>query len=693
MTPMVSPPRAPIRKHSNFYHNQEFIDDYFWLRDIKDPQVLEYISQENSYAEAVLGPVRPFQDELYAEMKSRTREDDQTVPEQVGQFFYYERSERDREYEIYCRKKDSLDAPEEIYLNLNDRSESYLDLGDLDISPDHSLLAYSLDFKGDEIYTIFIKNLATGEEKSFSGDRLAGSVAFANDNKGLFFDAINNVSIPTKVLFAPDIVNSDDSFLLFDEPDNTKAIYFYRTKDKKYLMVSSSDKDTSEIHFLDLNQPITPTSLKLFRQRQKNVIYQVYHQHDFFYILTNESHTINFKIMRVKDELFDEVSSWEVFLPHSDQIQLSSLEMYDSFIVVHIRKSGIENMMVYDTRSFQWHDIDFLPEVDHTINYHDAPANNEFFTNLLRFNYSSLITPTTTYDYNMKDHSFAIRKVDEISNYSSNNFSSARLLVKADDGVDIPVSLLYRGDLNLHDNNPLLLYAYGAYGISTEPGFAPYALSLVERGFIYAIAHVRGGGEFGRFWYEQGKYEHKMNTFTDFLTCVHFLIDNHFTSPDKLAIRGASAGGLLLGAVINLAPNLIRSAVMNVPFLDVVNTMMDPSIPLTTLEFFEYGNPIDSRSVFDSLLRFSPYDNLKNLQSGQYPHLLILTSLYDSRVAYWEPLKYTAKLRSLKHDSTFLALLTNLQAGHGGSSGIYQYLKELSLEYAFILYTITELRL
>ena len=687
---MVFPPKAPIKKHVNHYHTIEYIDNYHWIRNIDDPEVMDYIKQENSFADEVLKPLKPFQDQLYAEMKSRTKEDDQSVPEKVDNYYYYERTEKDKEYEIYCRKIDSIDAQEKIYLNLNERTEKYIDLGDSDISADHSYLAYSLDFKGDEVYTIFIKNLQTEEEKEFKKENLAGSVGFANDNKGLFFDVLNEVSIPTKVYFAPNVFKSDESFLLFDEPDNTKAIYFYRTKNKKFFMISSNDKDSSEIHFLGLTKAISPESLKLFRKRKQNVLYQVYSNQEYFYILTNENGCKNFKIMRVKEEAFENDNAWEEFLPHNDSMQISHLEMYESFIVVHVRKNGFKNLMIYSLTSDKWHNLDFLPEKIHTINYHEAPDNNEFFTTILRFNYSSMVTPNTVYDYNMETKTYEIKKVQEIANYLSSDYSSTQLYVKAADGVEIPISLVYRKDLNLQNNNPLLLYGYGCYGIPTEPGFSPYALSLVEKDFIYAIAHVRGGGEFGRSWYEQGKYELKMNTFTDFIACMKFLINNNYTSNSKLAIRGGSAGGLLLGAVINMAPEIFSTAVMSVPFVDVVNTMMDPSIPLTTLEFFEFGNPIESKKFFEILASYSPYDNLKTLDSGKYPNILIITSLYDSRVAYWEPVKYTAKLRTLKQDSNLLVLKTNLEAGHGGSSGKYEYLKELSLEYAFIYYTLTQ---
>ncbi len=685
---MALPPKAPIENYVNTYHGREYVDNYNWIRNINDPRVMEYIKQENAYSDEILRDIKPIQDLLYSEMKTRTKEDDQSVPEKIGDYYYYERTEKDKEYSIYCRKYGLLENSEEIYLNLNERTESYIDMADIDISPNHSLAAYSLDFIGDENYTLFIKDLNSKEEKTFVKENLGGFLCFSNDNKGLFFDVLNDVSVPAKVHFANDIFHSDESIELFNELDNTKSVSFYRSKDKKYFFITSDDKVSSEVYFINLEKTIATNSVKLFKKREENVIYQVYHNHGFFYILTNENNSKNFKIMRVEDEFYDQSSTWEEFLPHSDTRQISYLEMYDGFIVVHIRSNGIKNISVYDLMTESWHDINVFPEELHTINYIETPDNNEYFTKILRFNYSSLVTPSTVYDYDMAERSFEIKKVDVISNYSKDDYISKRLLVQSWDDVSIPISLFYKKEISEKKNNPLVLYGYGCYGIPSEPGFTPYILSLVERGFIYAIAHVRGGGEFGRSWYEQGKYENKINSFKDFISCIKFLIDNEYTNANKLAIRGGSAGGLLIGGVVNMVPDLINTAVMSVPFVDVVNTMMDPSIPLTTLEFLEFGNPIESKDIFEIISSYSPYDNLNKLQDKKIPNILVLTGINDSRVAYWEPVKYIAKLRSFKKDSNYLILKTNLQAGHGGASGRYEYLKELSLEYAFIQYNL-----
>ena len=362
--------------------------------------------------------------------------------------------------------------------------------------------------------------------------------------------------------------------------------------------------------------------------------------------------------------------------------------MFENFIVVHVRIDGIRNIIFYDIKNNNWHEIENLPEKLHTINSHEAPDNNEYYTTKLRFNYSSMVTPMTVYDYDMENNQLETLKVQEVKNYTKDDYLSKRIFVTAKDGTRIPVSLFFKKSLNLDGKNPLILYGYGAYGLSIEPGFLPYALSLVERGFIYAIAHVRGGGEYGRSWYEAGKYDKKMNTFTDFISCLRYLIDHNYTSSDKVAIRGGSAGGLLVGAVVNMAPELIKTAVLSAPFVDVLNTMNDATIPLTTLEFYEYGNPIDSYKIFERILEFSPYDNLKKLEKCSYPNILVLTSLNDSRVPYWEPVKYVAKLRSVKQDNNLLVLKTTLDTGHSGASGKYEYLKELSLEYTFILTTL-----
>jgi oligopeptidase B len=680
---MVTPPKAPIQKHSNFYHGQEYIDNYHWIRNITDPRVLDYIKEENDYADQKISEFQDLHNEIYQEIKSRTKETDQSVPEKVDNYYYYERTEKDREYEIYCRKKESLDNPEEIYLNLNLRSEEFIDLGDFDISPDHKFLAYTLDFTGNENYTLFIKNLQTNLEQKFIIERLGGSVCWAKNNSGLFYDVLNEVNIPARVYYAPDVVNSSEKYLLFEEPDLTKEVYFYKTKDKKYFMVSSDTKDSSEIYFLNQNDVnITSKSLKLFKNRKEGVIYQIYHNHDYFYILTNDQGCENFKILRIKEEHY-ESNNWEVFLDYDTKIVISHMEMFEKYIVVHLRKKGLREIAIYNILSNYWYEID-QPDLLHTINYHETPNNDDYHTEILRFSYSSLVTPNTIIDYNMLQKTSEIMKIDEISNYNKNDFICERLYAYAKDGERIPISVFYKKELSKNGNNPLLLYSYGSYGTSTEPGFSSSIISLVERGVVYALAHVRGGGEFGRNYYLQGKYQNKINTFTDFIACLEYLIKIGFTNQTKIAIRGSSAGGLLIGTVINMAPELIHTAVMSVPFVDVVNTMMDATIPLTTLEFFEFGNPIESKAIFDYMRSYSPYDNLKN---GKYPNMLVLTNINDTRVAYWEPVKYTAKLRSL--NDNLLILKTNLKAGHGGSSGKYEYLKELSLEYAFILHTIT----
>ena len=682
---MASFPKAPKEKHFYSYHGEKIEDEYYWIRDLEDPRVMEYIRQENNYSAVILKPLENLQEELFVEIKSRTKENDQTVPEKIDNFYYYERTEKDKEYEIYCRKKDDLSNLEEIYLNLNERSEDYIDLGDLDISSDHNKLAYTLDFKGDETFTIFLKDLRTSSEKIFSKEKLGGNVLWTNDGAGLFYDVLNDLNVPYRIEFSSDIVNITESINIFEEPDTTRIVYFYRSKDKKYVFISSESKDSSEIYFINLEKTISNESVTLICKRRENVIYHVEHNTDYFYILTNDNNCENFQILRVREENFNKKDAWEIFLPHSDNKQLESIEMFQKFLVVHIRLDGIQNLMYYDFEKSSWNIIDNLPETQHTLNYHDQPGNYDFFSPVVRFTYSSLITPSTVIDFNMNTKTYTILKIDEIVKYAKTDYITKRVFANAKDGTKVPISIVHKKGIVLDGSNPCLVYGYGCYGMSSEPGFLPSIISLLDRGFIYAISHVRGGGEYGRNWYLAGKYENKSNSFTDFVSCLNYLIEKKYSNESKIAVRGGSAGGLLVGAVLNMTQH-IHTAVMDVPFLDALNTMMDPSIPLTTLEYYEYGDPSQNKKYYNSIKSFSPYDNLI---PKKYPNILILTNIHDTRVPYWEPIKYVAKLRTIQAASeNLLALKTNLQAGHGGVSGKYRYLKELSLEYAFIIFTI-----
>lgn len=672
----LDPPIAKVIPHVIEIHGEKLIDNYFWLRNRDDKEVIEYLESENRYTDATMENTKELQEKLYKEMLGRIKETDKSAEVKIDDYYYYSRTEEGKQYAIHCRKKGSMDAEEEILIDENVLAEGleYFNIGVFEVSPDHRFLAYSVDTDGSEIYTLYIKDLTTGELLKDVITNTFCSLEWANDNKTIFYDILDETKRPYKIY--RHILGTDikDDTLVYYEKDEAFYAGVSKTKSKDYLLFISESKTTSEVSYLKADEPLG--EIKIIHPRQHEMEYYVDHHGDYFFILTNDS-AKNFKLMKTPISNPTK-ENWEEVIPHRDTVRLEHIEAFSDHIVVFERENGLKNIRILNMKTNETHYVNF-PEPVYNFWQGDNP---EYNTNLFRFEYTSLITPRSVFDYNMDNKILDLKKQDEIpSGYDASQYQSERIFAKAEDGTLIPISLVYKKGLAKDGNNPLYLYGYGSYGASMDPNFSANRLSLLARGFIYAIAHIRGGEEMGRYWYEQGKLLNKKNTFTDFISCAEHLIAEKYTSSKKLVISGASAGGLLMGAVTNMRPDLFNTVIAKVPFVDVINTMLDPSIPLTIIEYEEWGNP-DDKEYFDYIKSYSPYDNVS---AKDYPNILITASLNDPRVQYWEPAKWTAKLRALKTDNNILLFKTNMGAGHGGASGRYDYLKEIAFEYAFIL--------
>lgn len=608
-------------------------------------------------------------------MVGRIKETDDSVPVKWGDYFYYYRTEKDKQYKIYCRKKGTLDAAEEILLDANKLAagKNYFSLGVYRISPDHNLLAYSVDFDGSEKYTLYVKDLHTGNDLSEAIPDTYYGLEWANDNVTLFYNTIDAASRPYR-LFRHELGTShDQDELIYEEQDERYFLEISKSRSGKFLFMNIGSKVTTEVRFLEADQPTGV--FKMFQPRKENVEYFVEHHEDVFFITTNER-AVNFKLMKTSIRTTGK-NNWQEVIPHRNDVLIEGLDAFKNFLVVYEREKGLNGICVRDLMKNTEHRIDF-PEPVYSVS---PNGNPEYDTPILRFTYTSMVIPPSTYDYDMLSKERELKKQEEIIGYDSSNYSSERFFAKAQDGAEIPVSVVYKKGIIKNGNNPLLLYGYGSYGITVEPGFSSTRLSLLDRGFIFAIAHIRGGQELGRTWYEDGKFLKKKNTFTDFIDCAECLIREQYTSSSKMAIMGASAGGLLMGAVVNMRPDLFKAVVAKVPFVDVVNTMLDASLPLTVTEYEEWGDP-NQQAYYEYIQSYAPYENV---EAKDYPNMLVTAGLNDPRVSYWEPAKWVAKLRSLKTNQNMLLLKTNMGAGHGGASGRYDYLKEIAFDYAFIL--------
>lgn len=670
-------PVAPIKPYFDKKHNIEQADPYYWLRERDEEEVLAYLKAENDYADACTAHTKAFQDELYTEMVSRIKETDLSVPHIHGDYFYYNRMEKGKNYSIFCRKKGSLEAEEEILIDGNALAEgkAFFSLGGVELSDDHRFIAYSVDYNGSETYSIYIKDLHTGQTLQNEIPNTAGSLAWANDNQTLFYNVLDDAHRPYQI-YRHHIKEEGPDTLIFEEADEAFFVYPFKMKDSSYLGIYLNSKITNEVHLLDANTPTE--AFWCFRPRQKGIEYSVQHHEGYFYIRTNEN-ALNFKFMRCADTAqTTDSSQWETFLAHDPEVMWKSMQTFEKHLVLSGRKEGFNALCVVDVSNNTKHFIRF-PEPVYDVSLNENP---EYHTTTLRFTYSSLISPRAVYDYDMHTKAQTLCKEYEVvGGYDKTQYHSERAYAQAPDGTAIPVSIVYKKDTPLDGSAPCLLYGYGSYGISSDPYFSTIRLSLLNRGFVCAIAHIRGGGEMGRAWYEAGKFLNKKNTFTDFIAAAEMLIQKQYTSSDHLAIRGGSAGGLLVGAVINMRPDLFKVANAAVPFVDVMNTMLDPTIPLTVIEYDEWGNPNES-AFYEYMRSYSPYDNVK---AQAYPHIIITAGLNDPRVQYWEPAKWTAKLRTLKTDNHTLILKTNMGAGHGGASGRYEAIKEIAFEYTFIM--------
>ncbi|HAF30457.1 MAG TPA: oligopeptidase B [Bacteroidales bacterium] len=657
-------------------HGQTRVDNYFWLNERENPEVIKYLEDENDYTKSVLKPTEGLQEKLFEEMKSRIKEKDESVPYEKNDYFYYTRYEEGKEYPIYCRKKGSLDSEEEIMLNVNEMADGYeyYHINGLSISPDNKLLAYGVDTISRRMYTIHVKNLETGEIYIDELPVTTGSVAWANDNKTFFYTKKNPETLRSIKIFKH-VLNDDysDDKEIYHETDETFGTSIWKTKSEKYLIISSYSTMAEEYRFLDADNP--NGDFKIIQERERGLEYSISHFGDYFYIKTNLD-AKNFRLMRTPVNNTSK-ENWEEAIPHREDVFLQDFEIFRKYLVVEERMNGLMQMRIINWNDNSEHSLDFGEETYSAY----ISMNPNFDSEYLRYGYTSLTTPSSTIDYNMTTHEKIVRKEQEVlGDFDKKNYKAKRIFATADDGTKIPMSIVYRKGIKLDGNNPALIYAYGSYGITNDPYFSTVRLSLLDRGFVYAIAHVRGGQYLGRQWYEDGKLLKKINTFTDFNSCAKHLIDQGYTSNEKLFAMGGSAGGLLMGAIVNLKPELYKGIVAQVPFVDVITTMLDESIPLTTGEFDEWGNPKDS-IYYEYMLSYSPYDQVKE---HDYPAMLVTTGLHDSQVQYWEPAKWVAKLRDMKTDNNVLLLYTNMDTGHGGASGRFEALKQYAMEYAFI---------
>jgi len=676
---LTAPPKAPKIPKELTVHGHTRIDDYFWLNDRENKDVISYLEQENAYTGKMLGHTKDFQDQLFKEMVGRIKQTDLSVPYRLRGYYYYARFEEGKEYPIFCRKAGSLEAAEEVMLNVNDmaRGHDYYDVTGLTISPDNKLLAYGVDEVSRRKYTLYIKNLETGEIFAETVPNTDGSYVWANDNKTLFYDVKDEVTLRSYKIRKHTLGTfADKDSDVYEEKDETFGCSVYKSKSEQYIFIGSFSTLTSEIRYIRADDP--SAAFSVIQPRERDVLYDADHYGDHFYMNTNADGAKNFRLVKAPVTKPSR-ENWVDVIPHRTDVFLESYEIFKDFLVLNERSHGLTQIHVIRWDGTKDYVIDF-GEPTYTVS---SSVNKEFDTPVLRYTYASLVTPSSVFDFNMNTRERVLLKQQEVlGGYDPTLYESQRLYATASDGTLIPISIVYRKDKFMQNQtSPLLLYGYGSYGNSMDPYFSSIRLSLLDRGFVYAIAHIRGGQEMGRYWYEDGKLLKKKNTFTDFITCAEYLIEKKYASPQKLYAMGGSAGGLLMGAVVNMRPELFRGVVAQVPFVDVITTMLDESIPLTTGEFDEWGNPKD-KLFYDYILSYSPYDNVER---KSYPNMLVTTGLHDSQVQYWEPAKWVAKLRDMKTDNNKLLLWCEMQAGHGGKSGRFERLKEIALEYAFIL--------
>ncbi|MCD0469142.1 S9 family peptidase [Flavobacterium sp. JAS] len=660
-------------------HKEARIDNYFWLNDRENPEVIDYLNQENAYYKNMTTHTKTLQENLYEEMKGRIKEDDSSVPYFYNGYFYITRFETGKDYPIFARKKGSLSAEEEILFNCNELSvgHAYFKLGGLSISPDNKFASFGVDIVGRRIYTIQFKNLETGEILSDKIENATGGSVWANDNKTVFYTKQDEVTLRADKIFRHKLnTDSATDVLVFNETDDTFNVSISKEKSRKYIVIGSGSTLTTEYRILNSDNP--DGEFEVFQTRVRGLEYSISHFEDSFYILTNKDKATNFKLMKTPENKTGK-RNWVDLIPHREDVLLEDIEIFKNYLVVEERSNGLNHIRV-----MPWNDEPdyYLPFGSETYSAFTT-TNIDFDTDVLRYSYQSLATPSSVIDFNMTTKTKEILKEQQVlgGKFDKENYIEERVWATARDGVKVPISMIYRKGLNKDGKNPLLLYAYGSYGITMDTYFSSTRLSLLDRGFVYAIAHIRGGEDLGRQWYEDGKLLKKKNTFTDFVDCSKFVINEKYTSSKHLYAEGGSAGGLLMGVIVNEAPELYNGVIAQVPFVDVITTMLDDSIPLTTGEYDEWGNP-NNKKYYDYMLSYSPYDNVK---AQNYPNMYVSTGLHDSQVQYWEPAKWVAKLRNVKTNNNLLFLDTNMDAGHGGASGRFEALKDLAKEFSFLL--------
>ena len=674
-TEAPKPPMAKRVAKVDTLHDEKLVDEYFWLRDRKNPEVRAYLEGENAYADAWMKPTGGFQAKLYEEMLGRIKETDLSVPYRRGSYFYYSRTEKGKQYPIYCRKRETLEAPETVMLDVNElaRGEKFMSVGELEVSDDGNLLAYSTDNVGFREYKLHVKDLATGRDYPETVDKVS-SIAWAADGKTLLYTVDDHAKRPYRLYRHTLGTDPKSDPLVYEEKDEMFRVFVDRSRSRKVLFVVAGSHTADEWRFLPADQPAGP--LRMISPREKDHEYSVEHRGDLFYIRTNKG-CRNFRVVTAPVES-PGPEGWKELLPCRPSVMVSGLDLFAAHAVVLEREDGLPRIRIVDLATNAQHRVDFPEPV-----YASGPQNNaEFETSVFRFGYQSFTTPPSVFDYDMKTKERKLLKRTEVlGGYNPDDYRSERRYATARDGTKIPISLVHRKEFVADGKAPLWLTGYGSYGSPSFATFNSNRFTLLDRGFVFAIAHIRGGGEMGKAWHDQGRMMSKKNTFTDFIAVAEQLIADKYTSKDRLVIEGGSAGGLLMGAVTNMRPDLFRIVVSRVPFVDVINTMLDESLPLTVGEFEEWGNP-KKKEDYAYMKSYSPYDNLA---AKAYPTMLIKTSFDDSQVMYWEPAKYVAKLRTLKTDKNPLVFKINMAGGHGGSSGRYDRLKELAFDYAFVL--------
>lgn len=677
------PPVADKKPHWRNIHNDKVLDNYYWMYDYfgKGPdsaRVIDYLTRENEFFNAVMKPNETLRSKLFEELKARIKEDDQSVPVERNGYFYYTRTDTGKQYFKYCRRKGSMSATEEVLLDVDALAEghSYFGVGGISVSEDNRYIAYGVDKVSRRQYTLFIKDLTTDKILPDQIENTEGAPVWANDNKTIFYTSKNPVTLLSEKIKKHTLgTNSSADAVVYEEKDKSNYIGVGKSKNKKYIFIVSQATLSSEWRMINADTPGDP--FELFQSRMDNVLYSVYPVDNRFYILTNKDSAENFKLMECPLSQTS-AAHWKEVIPHRNDVLLEDVSEFKNYLTLQERKDGLSQIRIINLTSGEDHFVNF-GEPDYVA---AITGGHEYASNQVRYFFSSLITPGSTFDYRMDTRSKELKKQTEVGGgFNSGDYQNERLYATATDGTAIPISVVYKKGLNRNGNTPLLLYGYGSYGNSIDAGFSSTVLTLLNRGFVYAIAHIRGGQEMGRQWYLDGKLMKKKNTFTDFIDCAKYLVKENYTSPAHLYAMGGSAGGLLMGAVVNMDPDLWNGVIAQVPFVDVVNTMLDENIPLTTNEFDEWGNP-KNEDAYWYIKSYSPYENV---EKKSYPNLLVTTGLHDSQVQYFEPAKWVAKLRATKTDHNILLLKTEMDYGHGGASGRFDYLKDVAINYAFLL--------